>query len=167
MGACLLMRRVDGEFVRFDERFFLYCEDTELCRRLRSGDAGAPSPALPRRAGEWAAGHAGEERPSEIWYVPDAVFGHALGQSSIRDRWRAVRYYNRGKELYFRIHHGPASAFACFTLNRLGALLRLIVWGLPALLTLGLLPRFRSQAALFARVLFGPIDPYPGSPQES
>src|SRR5690606_15979578 len=32
MGACLMMR--PGE--RFDERFFLYCEDTELCHRLQN-----------------------------------------------------------------------------------------------------------------------------------
>ncbi|MCX7798940.1 MAG: glycosyltransferase family 2 protein, partial [Fimbriimonadales bacterium] len=31
MGACLMLRPI--EF--FDERFFLYCEDTELCHRLR------------------------------------------------------------------------------------------------------------------------------------
>ena len=35
--------------------------------------------------------------------------------------------YNRGKELYFAIHHGPFSQAACWILNRLGALLRLIV----------------------------------------
>ena len=170
MGACLMMRRLAGEFMRFDERFFLYCEDTELCKRLRSGSAKTYSPTLPRRAGEGESEHPNNtsehpniqtpEHPNEIWYVPEAVFGHALGQSSFENRWRAVRYYNRGKELYFRINHGAAAAFACFLLNRMGALMRLIGWGLPALLTLGVVPRFRTQAALFARVLFGPIDPY-------
>ena len=47
-GACMLVRRTAFEEVGgFDEGFFLYCEDTDLCRRL------------------WDAGHV-------IRYVPDA-----------------------------------------------------------------------------------------------
>ncbi|HRE93270.1 MAG TPA: glycosyltransferase family 2 protein [Fimbriimonadaceae bacterium] len=96
MGACLCLRRVE----RFDERFFLYCEDTELCHRL--------------------------QRHGRILYVPGAVFTHALGASSAGTRWQAVARYNRGKELYFKLHHGPLSAFECWSLNREGALLRLL-----------------------------------------
>lgn len=127
MGACLMMRPIE----RFDERFFLYCEDTELCTRLR--------------------------RHGVILYVPDAEFVHELGASSSAGRWRSVARYNRGKELYFAIHHGPASMIACFLLNRFGALLRLTVWGIPTVLTLGLVGRFRSKAGLFARVLVAPL----------
>lgn len=99
MGACLMMRRVDGEFLRFDPRFFLYCEDTELCRRLRTH--------------------------GEIRYEPKAVFTHHLGQSS-SSRARSVILYNAGKELYFEIHHGRGAACACLYLNRMGALLRIV-----------------------------------------
>jgi len=49
MGACMMMRKG----LRFDERFFLYCEDTELCYRL--GQTG------------------------KILYVPQAKFFHELG----------------------------------------------------------------------------------------
>ncbi|MFQ3587319.1 MAG: glycosyltransferase family 2 protein [Fimbriimonadaceae bacterium] len=127
MGACLMMRR---GLETFDERFFLYCEDTELCRRLR--------------------------RRGRIRYVPSAVFVHELGSSSSGERWRSVARYNRGKELYFAIHHGAGAAAACWILDRLGALIRLVGWLVPTIATLGTRPRFRSQAALFWRVLTAP-----------
>lgn len=59
-GACLLVRRSALERLGgFDERFFLYCEDLDLCRRLR--DDGI-----------------------QIRYVPDAVCVHAGGASAPR-----------------------------------------------------------------------------------
>jgi len=102
MGACLMTRAKD---VRWDERFFLYCEDTDLCKRLR--------------------------KRGRIMYVPAARFTHELGSSS-SNRAIAVARYNRGKEIYFRIHHGRLSALGCLVLNRTGALLRLIVYGVLA-----------------------------------
>ncbi|MGI8923069.1 MAG: glycosyltransferase family 2 protein [Fimbriimonadales bacterium] len=134
MGACLLMRRVDGSFLKFDERFFLYCEDTELCARLQ--DHGS------------------------IWYIPGAIFGHELGSSSLTNRWQSIAYYNRGKELYFAIHHGRAAPATAWLLNRLGAALRLGFWGLASILSLFLVPKLRAKAAIFAKVLFASLDPY-------
>lgn len=117
MGACLLMRRVDGEFLRFDERIFLYCEDTELCYRLR--------------------------RHGRIRYVPQAVFTHELGASSSAMRWKSVALYNRGKELYFLWHHGWPAMITCWMMNRLGALLRVVLFGFAT-----------PKARVFWRVLF-------------
>jgi GT2 family glycosyltransferase len=132
MGACLMLRReATGGFPTFDERFFLYCEDTELCHRLR--------------------------RRGKIFFVPEAEFVHRLGTSSEERRWMAVAYYNRGKELYFRIHRGPIAWFLAFALNRLGALLRCIAW----CLLLPLRPKCAlRRIPLFLRVLFAPLDPY-------
>jgi N-acetylglucosaminyl-diphospho-decaprenol L-rhamnosyltransferase len=96
MGACL-MTRVGLE--PWDERFFLYCEDTDLCLRLR--------------------------RRGRILYVPGAGFEHELGSSSRREPWRGIARYNAGKELYFRIHQGILQAYVCFLLDRFGALLRI------------------------------------------
>lgn len=136
MGACLMVRPLE----RFDERFFLYCEDTELCRRL--------------------------ERRGSVWFVPQARFLHELGASSRSERWASVARYNRGKELYFAIHHGPAAQVACWAINRLGALIRLVGWGVPCLASLGLIPRLRRQVALFLRVLAAPLSG-PKSPRDS
>lgn len=128
MGACLMMRR--GE--RFDERFFLYCEDTELCKRLRKLGA--------------------------ILYVPQATFVHELGSSSASNRWKSIARYNRGKELYFRIHHGAMASASCWILDRFGALLRFVIWSLLTLFTFGILGTFRSKAWMFLLVLLAPIE---------
>lgn len=124
MGACLMLRPVE----RFDERFFLYCEDTELCHRLK--------------------------RHGRVVYEPAAEFVHLLGASSRDARWMAVARYNRGKELYFAIHHGPLSCAVCWCLNRLGALLRLLVWTIATIATLG---KTKEKVTLFGRVLFAPF----------
>ncbi|MBS1714797.1 MAG: glycosyltransferase [Armatimonadetes bacterium] len=128
MGACLMMR----PGLRFDERFFLYCEDTELCHRLL--------------------------RQGRIVYVPDAVFGHELGASSASARWASVARYNSGKERFFKIHSGAFAADVCWAFDRFGALFRLAVWTVATVVTLGSVAGFRRRVALFARVLFAPFE---------
>ncbi len=138
MGACLMVRR---GLERFDERFPLYCEDTELCRRLR--------------------GH------GKILYAPQARFTHELGASSARvGRWRTVALYNRGKELYFAIHSGPVQMAFCWLLNRLGALVRLTAWTLATILSAFTVRRFRERAVMFWKVLTAPLSG-PKLPQRS
>ncbi len=138
MGATLAMRR--GE--RFDERYFLYCEDTDLCKRLSEKGA--------------------------IVYVADAEIVHELGSSSSGSRWASIARYNAGKELYFRLHYGALASHACFAIDRLGAALRLGIWLGAALATLGLWGKARRQAQTFGLVLSaprrGPIPNPPGTP---
>lgn len=137
MGACVMLRRHQGEFPKFDERYNLYCEDTDLCKRI--------------------------SKQGEIWYVPEAEFVHALGSSSIQNRHVAVQLYNAGKERYFAIHHGRFSSLICFGLDRLGALGMAAAWSLATIVTLGGWGSARRKAALFWKVLFGPI--FPSLPQ--
>lgn len=132
MGACLMIRTASAEF---DERFFLYCEDTELCSRLK--------------------------RLGRILYVPDAVFIHELGTSSKREPWIGIARYNAGKELYFAITSGPSARVLCFILNRLGAMLRLIAYCVLTMATLGT-GRYRELAKTWLRVLTAPL---PGPPR--
>jgi N-acetylglucosaminyl-diphospho-decaprenol L-rhamnosyltransferase len=127
-GACLMIRPVE----KFDERFFMYCEDTELCYRLKNH--------------------------GDIVFWSEPKFTHELGSSSAgARRWLGVARYNRGKELYFAIHHGWFACGACWIFDRLGALLRLLIWGVPCLLTLGLVGRLRRQTWIFIRVLTAPL----------
>jgi N-acetylglucosaminyl-diphospho-decaprenol L-rhamnosyltransferase len=85
-GACMLVRRDVFEAIGgFDERFFLYCEDTDLCRRV------------------WDAGYA-------VRFVPAAEVSHVGGASSGAGETRAISA--RSRILYARKHLGPVASRA-------------------------------------------------------
>ena len=82
-GSCLMARRCVLEAVGgFDEGFFLYEEDADLCRRVR--------------AGGWS-----------VAFTPAAVVRHRLGQSMEKAPARARAEYERSHVLYYRKHNGP------------------------------------------------------------
>ena len=83
-GACMLARREALDAVEgFDERFFLYWEDADLCRRLRA-------------------------RGYHIRYVPGATAIHRVGQSSRTARVSAIRAFHESAYLYYARHVAPA-----------------------------------------------------------
>jgi GT2 family glycosyltransferase len=79
-GACMLARRSALERVHgFDERYFLYWEDADLCRRLR-------------RDGY------------RIRYVPAATAVHRVGHSSRVARSSSIRAFHESAYLYYSTH---------------------------------------------------------------
>ena len=77
-GACMIVRRKAMEEVGvFDEQFFLYCEDADLCRRM--ADKG------------W-----------KIVYYPNAIIEHAVGGSSEHNLIRSVFEFHRSVYRYFK-----------------------------------------------------------------
>lgn len=84
-GACVLARRealvAEGGF---DERYFLYWEDADLCRRLRT-------------------------RGYEIRYVPAAAAVHRVGLSSRTARAPSVRAFHDSAYLYYATHVAPGA----------------------------------------------------------
>jgi GT2 family glycosyltransferase len=84
-GACMLMRREAFESVGgFDERYFLYWEDADLCRRLRT-------------------------RGYHIRYVPGAEVVHRVGQSSRTARADSIRAFHASAYCYYATHVAPAA----------------------------------------------------------
>lgn len=82
-GACVLARREALRKVNgFDERYFLYWEDADLCRRLR--DIGY-----------------------HVRYVPGATAIHRAGHSSSTVRVSAIRAFHESAYLYYTTHIAP------------------------------------------------------------
>jgi len=89
-GACMMVRREAVESAGgFDPSFFMYCEDIDICRRIR--------------AGGW-----------KIYYYPGASVGHFRGRSSVRlkeegegtlSAWGAGQYARSIIRLYGK-HYG-------------------------------------------------------------
>src|SRR5712672_4724645 len=84
-GACMLARRNAIEAVGgFDERYFLYWEDADLCRRLRA-------------------------RGYTTRYVPGGRVMHVGGRSSQSARGAAIRAFHQSAFTYYATHvaRGP------------------------------------------------------------
>lgn len=84
-GACLLARREALAAVRgFDERYFLYWEDADLCRRLRA-------------------------KGYHVRYVPAATAVHRVGHSSRTARAFSIRAFHESAYLYYATHVAPGT----------------------------------------------------------
>ena len=100
-GAYMLIRREVLEQVGyFDERFFLYYEEVDLCRRVK------------------AAGH-------QIWYWPDIVTVHLGGESAKTiaqtprsgPGFQLTLWRMRAELLYYRKHHNRLGAWSAAALE--------------------------------------------------
>ena len=80
-AACLLTRRDTLETVSgFDENFFLYSEDIDLCARIRATGA-------------------------RILFTPEVEIVHLLGRSVAKNRDRVVYESHRSRLYFYQKHH--------------------------------------------------------------
>ena len=81
-AACLLTRRDTLETVSgFDENFFLYSEDIDLCTRIRATGA-------------------------RILFTPEVEIVHLLGRSAAKNRDRVVYESHRSRLYFYEKHQG-------------------------------------------------------------
>jgi len=83
----------------FDEQFFMYCEDVDLCRRAH--EAG------------W-----------KVVYHPEAVVTHAIGRSSDKAVNAMIRQFHRSHRLFFQKHYARRMPLWSRVLIPLGLWLR-------------------------------------------
>lgn len=85
-GACMLaLRSALLQVGGFDERYFLYWEDADLCRRLRG-------------------------QGYHIRYVPGATAIHHVGHSSRDVKSSAIRAFHQSAYLYYSTHVAPTAS---------------------------------------------------------
>jgi GT2 family glycosyltransferase len=81
-GACLLTRRDVLETISgFDENFFLYSEDVDLCARIRSTGA-------------------------SVLFTPDVEIVHLLGRSARKERDLTLLESQRSRLYFYAKHYG-------------------------------------------------------------
>jgi len=106
-GSCLMVRREDvlEKVGLLDERFFMYFEETDWCRRI--GDAGG-----------------------EVWYVPQAEVVHFGGGEFGHYDERRLLAYHRSLFLFFAKHAGAGKNEVLRVIVAVRTMVRLLVWGM-------------------------------------
>ncbi|MDE3058276.1 MAG: glycosyltransferase family 2 protein, partial [Bacteroidota bacterium] len=105
-GSCLMVRTsVLQNIGYFDERFFMYFEETDLCFRIK-------------KAG-W-----------KIWFLPAASVIHfGGGETAHYDKWRLVHYHNSLFQFYEKHYsHGARTILRGIIVVR--SVLRIAAWGM-------------------------------------
>lgn len=107
IGAAMLVRRADyHDLGGMDERFFMYFEEVDLCKRL-------------------------SEAGGEIWFWPEARVRHLAGASAEAEPVRARMIYvlRESRRKYFEKHRGTAVARWLELINRFEGLQKsAILW---------------------------------------
>ena len=124
VGACLLVRRTAVEQIGdFDEKFFLYAEETDWQRRMRYGG--------------W-----------EIAFTPTAEATHLGGASGATERARINRNFFDSLDRYERKHHGLAGLISLRCAMIVGCGSRAVLWAMTWLFR----PQRRALAGAKARL---------------
>lgn len=99
-GSFMMIRREVLERVgHFDERFFMYCEDIDLCYRIN-------------------------QNGFKIFYVPTTSIIHYKGESTRKDRLDYVITFNKSLYKFFQKYYAPTSIFLFRWLVAIGIFLR-------------------------------------------
>lgn len=107
IGACLVIGHGSFDFFNgFDERFFIFFEEVDLCKRAL--DAGG-----------------------EVWFYPEAKVVHLGGVSceSRRNRAKAIVDFRKSRSLYFEKHYGRRQKRLLASISRLECLAKCAVFG--------------------------------------
>jgi len=122
-GCCVMLRRdVLKSIGGFDERFFYYYEDVDICHQV------------------WKTGYT-------VRYTPDVTITHLGGQSTQRapHAFEIDKYRNRYR--YFYKYYGPTGASRCRLVSLTSLILRYCGYTLVAVATLN--PRLKDRLALY------------------
>jgi len=104
MGACLMMKKNVLDAVGlFDERFFMYYEEVDLCKRIRN------------------AGYA-------IVFTPSAQAVHHEGRAALTDKANALIEFYKSRNYFFLKHYGRIQYWTVKWFSFLDTSLRTLFW---------------------------------------
>lgn len=93
-GAALMIRRELVEQIGcFDEDFFMYCEDVDLCWRANHAE-------MPDNPKKW-----------RVTYYPKAIIYHYIGRSSDQVPTRMTYEFHRSQLLFYKKHYAAQTPF--------------------------------------------------------
>jgi GT2 family glycosyltransferase len=116
-GAALMIRRELVDRIGcFDDAFYMYCEDVDLCWRVNHEPLDPPP-----------AGADGSHRPHwRVTYCPDAVVYHLIGKSSDQAPTRMTYEFHRSQYLFYKKHYAATTPLLMKPLIPAGIALRAI-----------------------------------------
>ena len=103
-AACLVRRSAVEEVGWFDEDFFLYAEETDLCRRFYNAG--------------W-----------KVAFTPEAEVFHLSKGSGQAQADRVFAEFQFAKDLYFKKHYGTRGLYVYRSLLLIAALMRVTIFG--------------------------------------
>lgn len=117
-GAALMIRKTLLEQIgAFDEEYFMFCEDVDLC--WRANHAPLPHPPLQGEGrGEVKSGH------WRVTYYPKAVIYHYIGKSTVQVPTRMTYEFHRSQHLFYKKHYAATTPLWVRPLIPLGIWLR-------------------------------------------
>ena len=99
-GSFMMMKKeVLDQVGLFDEQFFMYCEDIDLCHRITQAGF-------------------------KIYYFPETQIIHYKGESTKKDNLDYVKTFNKSLYQFFQKYYAPKSIFLFRWLVMIGILLR-------------------------------------------
>ena len=129
LGACMMIRReVIDEVGPMDDKFFMYCEELDLCWRvLQTG---------------W-----------EIWYSPDATVVHHSAASTRQFRGQMQVELNRSRFRFFAKHYPPLFGYFSRAVVAMGIGKNLIVSAADRIRGRISQSEWRSRRSAYAQIL--------------
>jgi hypothetical protein len=124
----MIRRAVVDEIGCFDEDFYMYCEDVDLCWRVNHKD-------LPGSKVEKGIADSGTSGRWHVVYYPEAVIYHLIGKSSDQAPTRMTYEFHRSQYLFYKKHYAASMPILIKPLILPGIALR----------ALGQMARFRAR----------------------